>query len=41
MVMHHKKVDAMFIANAFFLLFNSFLAYLSNRLLNTMCVKTL
>jgi hypothetical protein len=40
-VMHHKKVDSMFIANSFMLLFNSFLAYLSNRLLNTMCVKTL
>lgn len=40
-VMHHKKVDAMFIANSFMILFNSFLAYLSNRLLNAMCVKTL
>jgi len=40
-VMHHKKVDAMFIANSVLILFNSFLAYLSNRLLNTMCVKTL
>ncbi len=40
-VMHHKKVDSIFIANSFMLLFNTFLAYLSNRLLNTMCVKTL
>jgi hypothetical protein len=40
-VMHHKKVDSMFIANSFLILFNTFLAYLSNRLLNTMCVKTL
>lgn len=41
MVMHSKKVDAMFIANSFLILFNTFLAYLSNRLLNTMCVKTI
>lgn len=40
-VMHSKKVDTMFIANSFLILFNTFLAYLSNRLLNTMCVKTL
>ena len=40
-VMHSKKVDSMFIANSFLILFNSFLAYLSNRLLNTMCVMTL
>ena len=40
-VMHSKKVDSMFIANSFLVLFNTFLAYLSNRLLNTMCVKTL
>jgi hypothetical protein len=41
MVMHSKKVDMMFIVNAFMVLFNTFLAYLSNRLLNTMCVKTI
>ena len=40
-VMHHKKVDTMFIINSFFILFNSFLAYLANRIMNTMCVKTL
>jgi len=40
-VMHSKKVDSMFVANSFLILFNTFLAYLSNRLLNTMCVKTL
>ena len=40
-VMHHKKVDAMFVANSFVLLVNAFLAYLVNRLLNTMCVKSL
>jgi hypothetical protein len=40
-VMHHKKVDVMFIVNAALVLFNSFLAYLANRLLHTMCVKTI
>lgn len=40
-VLHHKKVDTLFIANSFFLLFNSFFGYLANRLLNTMCVKSL
>ena len=38
-VMHHKKVDVMFIVNSALVLFNSFLAYLANRLLHTMCVK--
>jgi hypothetical protein len=41
MVMHSKKVDTMFVVNSFFVLFNTFLAYLSNRLLNAMCVRTL
>jgi hypothetical protein len=41
MVLHHKKVDVMFIVNAALVLFNSFLAYLANRLLHTMCVKTI
>jgi hypothetical protein len=40
-VMNHKKVDAMFIANSTVLLLNSFLLYFVNRLLNTMCVKSL
>ena len=40
-VLHHKKVDAMFIVNSFFILFNSFLAYLVNRIMNTMCIKSL
>lgn len=40
-VLHHKKVDAMFIVNSALVLFNSFLAYLANRLLHTMCVKTI
>ena len=40
-VMHHKKVDSMFVMNSFFVLLNTFLAYLVNRIMNTMCVKTL
>lgn len=40
-VMRYKKVDMMFIANSFILLLNSFLIYFVNRLLNTMCVKSL
>jgi hypothetical protein len=40
-VMNRKKVDTMFVINSFFILFNTFLAYLANRIMNTMCVKTL
>jgi hypothetical protein len=40
-VMQHKKVDTMFVINSFFVLFNTFLVYLANRIMNTMCVKTL
>ena len=40
-IMNRKKIDTMFIINSFFILFNTFLAYLVNRLMNTMCVKTL
>jgi len=40
-ITHHKQVNVMFVANSILILFNAFLAYLSNRLLNTMCVKTL
>lgn len=41
MAMHFSKLTPMFVANTFFLLFNSFLAYLSNRLLHTMCMKSI
>lgn len=41
MATHFSKLTPMFVANMFFLLFNSFLAYLSNRLLHTMCMKSL
>ncbi len=40
MITHVKKVNTMFIINAIFVLLNSFLAYLANRLLHTMCVKS-
>jgi hypothetical protein len=40
-IMNRKKIDTMFIINSFFILFNTFLAYLANRIMNTMCVKTL
>ena len=41
LIFQHKKVNTMFSINSFFILFNTFLAYLVNRLMNTMCVKTL
>ena len=40
-VMHFKKVNTMFIINSALVLFNTFLAYISNRLLHTMCVKSI
>ena len=40
-IMHYKKVDTMFVVNSFFVLLNTFLAYLVNRIMNAMCVKTL
>ena len=39
--MNFRKLNMMFVANTFFLLLNSFLAYLSNRLLHTMCMKAI
>ena len=41
LIFQYKKVNTMFAINSFFILFNTFLAYLVNRLMNTMCVKTL
>lgn len=41
MITHIKKVNTMFVVNSIFILFNSFLAYLANRLLHTMCVKAI
>lgn len=41
MIMHIKKVNTMFLVNSFFVLLNTLLAYLVNRLLHTMCVKSI
>ena len=41
MVMHFKKVNAMFVSNSLLVLINTFLAYIANRLLHTMCVKSI
>ena len=41
MVTNFKKVNSMFIVNSILVLLNSLLAYLANRLLHTMCVKTI
>jgi hypothetical protein len=41
MFTHMKKINAMFVINSIFILLNSFLAYLANRLLHTMCVKSI
>ena len=41
MITHIKKVNTMFIVNSILILLNSFLAYLANRLLHTMCVKSI
>jgi hypothetical protein len=41
MIMHFKKVNKMFVSNSLLILTNTFLAYISNRLLHTMCVKSI
>ena len=41
MVMHFKKVNTMFVLNSLMVLANTFLAYIANRLLHTMCVKSI
>ena len=38
---HFNKINMSFLIHTFFLLLNSFLAYLVNRLLHTMCMKSL
>lgn len=40
-VMHYSKINSMFVINAVLVLFNTFLAYIANRLLHTMCVKSI
>ncbi len=39
--MHTNKINTMFIVNSALVVFNTFLAYISNRLLHTMCVRAL
>ncbi len=41
MIIHFKRVNIMFVFNSFLILANIFLAYLTNRLLHTMCVKSI
>jgi hypothetical protein len=41
MITHIKKINTMFVVNSIFILLNTFLAYLVNRLLHTMCVKAI
>ena len=40
MITHINKIDMKMLIHTFFLLINSFLAYLVNRLLHTMCVRS-
>jgi len=40
MITHINKIDMKMLIHTFFLLINSFLAYLVNRLLHTMCMKS-
>ena len=40
-VMHYSKLNSMFVINSVLVLFNTFLAYIANRLLHTMCVKSI
>lgn len=41
MATNMKKVNTMFIVNSAFVLLNTFLGYFINRLLNTMCVRSI
>ena len=41
MIMHFKKVNVTFVINSVMVLLNIFLAYIANRLLHTMCVKSI
>jgi hypothetical protein len=41
MVNHMQKVNSMFIFKSCLILLNAFFAYLANRLLHTMCVKSI
>lgn len=41
MITNYKKIDSMFVFNSFYVLFSAFIAYIANRLLHTMCVKSI
>lgn len=41
MLMHVNKINMSFLMHTFFVLLNSFLAYLVNRLLHSMCMKAI
>lgn len=41
MIMNFKKINTMFVVNSLMILFNTLLAYIANRLLHTMCVKSI
>jgi hypothetical protein len=41
MFTHMKKINTMFVINSIFILSNIFFVYLQNRLLHTMCVKSI
>ena len=41
MFMHVNKINMSFLMHTFFILLNSFLAYLVNRLLHSMCMKAI
>ena len=41
MFMHVNKINMSFLMHTFFILLNSFLAYLVNRLLHSMCMKAM
>jgi hypothetical protein len=41
LIFNFKKMNAMVVANGIMVLINAFLAYLVNRLLHTMCVKSI
>jgi hypothetical protein len=41
LVTSYKKINNMIVINSLLVLFNTFLGYLANRLLHTMCVKSI
>jgi len=41
LIFNYKRLNMMFVVNSVLMLVNVFLAYLANRLLHTMCVKSI